>query len=316
MRVGVQFPTWALDHTIGRRNVELWAEQVDRAGFFSLWVADHLFFPQHAGQVVSKHERTAVLPSEQYHVVEMLESWSTLAFAAGRTTRVKLGTLVTGVMLRHPAVLVKLVNTLDALSDGRAYMGVGVGWEEEEHQRLGIAFPPLAERFERLEELLQIAMRMWIGEDKPYGGRYYQLSSTASQSLCVQRPHPPVLIGGGGEQKTLRLVAQYADACNIGSGYGLDGLRRKLAVLQEHCRSVKRPYEAIEKTTAGIFQVTRDGRQGTLSPQAVIEQFAELAALGFDQVIMLMWDSFDQEVFDILATQVIPVVEKIPVLGR
>ncbi len=316
MRVGIQFPTWALDHKIGGKDVGQWAEQAEQAGFFSLWVADHLFFPQHAEQVASKQTSTAVLPDEQRQLVEMLESWSTLAFAAGRTTRIKLGTLVTGVTLRHPALLVKLVNTLDALSNGRAYLGIGAGWEKEEHQRLGIAFPPLAERFERLEELLEIALRMWIGEDKPYGGRYYQLSSTASQSLCVQRPHPPMLIGGGGEQKTLRLVAQYADACNIGSGYGLDGLRRKLAVLREHCRSVNRPYEEIEKTTAGIFQVTRDGRQGTLSPQAVVERFAELAALGFDQVIMLMWDSFDQEVFDILATQVIPVVEKLPVMGR
>jgi len=316
MRVGVQFPTWALDHKIGGKDVGQWAEQAEQAGFFSLWVADHLFFPQHAEQVASKQTSTAVLPDEQRQLVEMLESWSTLAFAAGRTKRIKLGTLVTGVTLRHPPLLVKLVNTLDALSNGRAYLGIGAGWEEEEHQRLGIAFPPLAERFARLEELLQIALRMWIGEDKPYVGRYYQLSSTASQSLCVQHPHPPILIGGGGERKTLRLVAQYADACNIGTKYGLDGLRHKLAVLREHCQSVNRPYGAIEKTTAGIFQVTRDGRQGTLSPQAVIERFAEFAALGFDQVIMLMWGSFDQEAFDILATQVIPVVEKLPVMGR
>src|SRR5437764_7172803 len=183
-----------------------------------MWVIDHFV-----------HIRN-VVPAEN----EMLESYSALAFAAGRTNRIKLGTMVTGVTYRHPGLLVKTVTTLDVLSHGRAYLGIGAAWNEEEHRGLGVPFPMVSERFERLEETLQIAHQMWSGDEKPYEGKHYQLARPLNSPQVVQRPHPPILIGGTGERKTLRLVAQYGDACNIFARMGDDVLKHKFAVLREH----------------------------------------------------------------------------------
>src|SRR5213080_1273976 len=252
MRIGLQVTsfTWpnkqgSLGETFG-----LIAQRAERAGLFSLWVMDHFF------------QISGVGPVEN----EMLESYSALAFAAGRTNRIKLGALVTGVTYRHPGILVKTVTTLDVLSGGRAYLGIGAAWNEEEHRGLGVPFPPLAERFERLEETLQIARQMWAGDERPYNGKHYQLARPLNSPQAVQRPRPPVLIGGGGERKTLRLVARYGDACNLFASFGAEGLGRKLAVLREHCQAVGRPYEEIEKTSLSVLPVTRHGRDGTLSP--------------------------------------------------
>src|SRR6202035_687662 len=171
-----------------------------------MWVMDHFFQIPNVG------------PAEN----EMLEGYTALAFAAGRTSRIKLGTMVTGVTYRHPGLLVKTVTTLDVLSSGRAYLGIGAAWNEQEHKGLGVPFPPLSERFERLEETLQIALQMWSGDEKPYAGKYYQLARPLNSPQSVQRPHPPILIGGSGERKTLLLVAKYADACNIFGRMGND----------------------------------------------------------------------------------------------
>ena len=302
MRLGLQVPnfTWPggqanLGDTFG-----LIAERAERAGLYSMWVMDHFFQIRGVG------------PSEN----EMLESWSALAFAAGHTNRIKLGTMVTGVTYRHPGILVKTATTLDVLSHGRAYLGIGAAWNEEEHRGLGVPFPPLAERFERLEETLQIALQMWSGDEKPYEGKYYQLARPLNSPQAVQKPHPPILIGGSGERKTLRLVAQYADACNLFARLGKDQLQHKLDTLRDHCQSVGRPYEQIEKTTLDSFHLTRDGRDGTTTPAQAIEQFAELAAMGIDQAIFNMPNVHDLEPFDLLATEIVPVVEKIPVAGR
>jgi F420-dependent oxidoreductase-like protein len=302
MHVGLQVPnfTWPngqdeLGDTFG-----LIAERAERAGFSSLWVMDHFF------------QIPTVGPAEN----EMLEGWSALAFAAGRTNRIKLGTLVTGVVYRYPGILVKTATTLDVLSHGRAYFGIGAAWNEEESRGLGVPFPPIAERFERLEETLQIALQMWSGVDKPYEGKYYQLARTLNSPQCVQKPHPPILIGGSGERKTLRLVAQYGDACNLFARLGKDTLQRKLEVLREHCERIGRPYEQIEKTTLDSLHLTRDGRNGSLTPAAAIEYFAELAALGIDQAIFSLRNVSDLEPFDLLATEIIPEVNKIPVAGR
>ena len=302
MRLGLQVPnfTWPggqanLGDTFG-----LIAERAERAGLYSMWVMDHFFQIRGVG------------PSEN----EMLEGWSALAFAAGRTNRIKLGTMVTGVTYRHPGILVKTATTLDVLSHGRAYLGIGAAWNEEEHRGLGVPFPPLAERFERLEETLQIALQMWSGDEKPYEGKHYQLARPLNSPQAVQKPHPPILIGGGGERKTLRLVAQYADACNLFARMGKDQLQHKLDTLRDHCQSVGRPYEQIEKTTLDSFQLTRDGRDGTTTPAQAIEQFAELAAMGIDQAIFSLRNVHDLEPFDLLATEIVPVVEKIPVAGR
>jgi F420-dependent oxidoreductase-like protein len=273
-------------------------ECAERAGLYSFWVMDHLF----------------QIPSEGPADHEMLESWSALAFAAGCTNRIRLGTLVTGITYRHPGILVKMATTLDVLSRGRVYFGLGAGWNEEEHQGLGISFPPTGERFERLEETLQIALQMWAGEDRTYEGKHYHLLGTLNSPQSVQRPHPPILIGGGGEHKTLRLVAQYADACNLSARRA--ELPHKLDVLRGHCQFLGRPYDQIEKTAVTRIHLTHDGRDGTLTPAAAIRYFAGLGAMGIDHAIFSMPNVTGQEVFDLLATEVIPEVEKLPVAGR
>lgn len=177
----------------------------------------------------------------------MLEGYTTLGYLAGRTERVQLGLLVTGVTYRHPGVLAKVVSSLDVLSRGRAWLGIGAAWYDREHEGLGIPFPPLAERFERLEETIRIAEQMWSDDDGPFEGEHYRLAET----ICLPRPvrgRVPLMIGGQGERKTLRMVAQYADACNLFTGEGVPGVARKLDVLRRHCYDLGRDYDAIRKT--------------------------------------------------------------------
>jgi F420-dependent oxidoreductase-like protein len=247
---------------------------------------------------------------------EMLEGWSALAFAAGRTNRIKLGTMVTGVTYRHPGILVKTATTLDVLSHGRAYLGIGAAWNEQEHRGLGVRFPPVKERFERLEETLKIALQMWSGNDEPFHGQHYHLERPLNSPQPVTKPHLPILIGGGGERKTLRLVAQYGDACNLFARPGHSELQHKLDVLREHCQAVRRPYEQIEKTTLDTLHITKDGRDGTLSPPAALDYFGRLAAIGIDQAIFSMPNVTDIEPFELLTTEIIPGVERMPVAGR
>src|SRR6266700_5472571 len=253
MRLGLQVPnfTWPNGQSqLGRTFGEI-AERADKAGLYSFWVMDHFF------QIGS------VGPAEN----EMLEGWSALAFAAGKTSRIKLGTMVTGVTYRYPGILVKTITTLDVLSGGRAYLGIGAAWNEAEHVGLGVPFPPLADRFERLDETLQIVHQMWKGDEQPYQGKQYQLARPLNSPSSVQKPHPPILIGGAGERKTLRLVAQYGDACNFSlTSLSLDEAQRKLSVLREHCQSIGRPYTDIEKTIIRKIHLTRDGRENSWTP--------------------------------------------------
>lgn len=177
----------------------------------------------------------------------ILEGYTTLGYLAGRTERVQLGLLVTGVTYRHPGVLAKVVSSLDVLSRGRAWLGLGAAWYEREHVGLGIPFPPLAERFERLEETIRIVEQMWSDDDGPFEGEHFRLAET----ICLPRPvrgRVPLMIGGQGERKTLRMVAQYADACNLFTGDGVPGVARKLDVLRRHCDDLDRDYDAIRKT--------------------------------------------------------------------
>ena len=302
MRVGLQVPnfTWPNGQSnLGDTFAHI-ARMAERSGFYSLWVMDHFFQIRTVG------------PSDH----EMLEGWSALAFAAGVTNRIKLGTMVTGVTYRHPGLLVKTATTLDVLSHGRAYFGIGAAWNEEEHNGLGVPFPPLKERFERLEETLQIARQMWSGDEQPYQGKHYQLARPMNNPHAVQQPHPPILIGGTGEQKTLRMVAQYGDACNLFARLGDDALKHKFDVLREHCQRLGRDYNDIEKTTLDTIHLTRDGANNTLTPAAAIDRFAHLAELGVDQAIFNMPNVSDPAVFDLLATEVIPQVSQIPTAGR
>jgi F420-dependent oxidoreductase-like protein len=304
MRLGLMISdfTWSEDQALMGDTFGLMVERAEQAGFYSLWVGDHFFQTPFGGS------------PEQ----EMLEGWTTLAFAAGRTNRIKLGTLVTGVTYRHPGVLVKMATTLDVLSYGRTYFGIGAAGYEEEHRGLGVPFPPTAERFERLEETLRIVHQMWSGDDRPFTGKHYSLARPLNSPGAVQQPHPPVLIGGVGERKTLRLVAQYADGCNF-IGYLVndkEARKRKLEVLRAHCQAIGRPYEQIERTLYYWVHITRDGREGSLTPEAAIDYFAGLADEGFDHVIVRLPNATDLEPFDLLAERVIPAVERISVAGR
>jgi F420-dependent oxidoreductase-like protein len=205
----------------------------------------------------------------------MLEGYTTLGFVAGQTSTIKLGTVVTGVTYRHPALLVKTATTLDVLSEGRAFLGIGAAWYEREHLALGVPFPPLKERFERLEEALQIAHQMWSDNDGPYEGTHYQLAETICRPRPIQQPHPPIVIGGSGERKTLRLVAQYADACNI-IAPDVATVAHKLEVLRQHCEDVGRDYDEIEITVQGY------AGSPVADPDAFLGFAEELGALGVD----------------------------------
>jgi F420-dependent oxidoreductase-like protein len=258
VRLGLHVPdfTWpGGPERLAGRLAEV-ARTAEAAGFDRLSVMDHVWQIGPVGPV--DHE--------------MLEGYTTLGFLAAHTTRVRLLTLVTGVVYRPPGLLAKIVTTLDVLSGGRAWLGLGAAWNEEESRGLGLPFPPTAERFERLEETLQICLQMWSGAEAPYQGRHYRLERTLNSPQPLSRPRPPILIGGSGERKTLRLVARYADACNLFAG---PDVARKLAVLREHCEREGRDYDEIEKTVSYRFDVG-DGGERAADTVADLGRLAEL----------------------------------------
>jgi len=296
MKIGLQIPnfTWPDGpEGIASKLAEI-ARTADDVGFASLWVMDHFF------QIGSRDRAMGLGPAED----EMLEGYSTLAYLAGLTKKVKLGTLVTGVIYRHPGILVKTVTTLDVLSGGRAYLGIGAAWNEREATGLGVPFPPVAERFRRLEEALQIAKQMWSDQNGPYHGEYYQLAETLNCPQSLSKPHPPILIGGSGEKKTLRLVAQYADACNLFAMRGTDTVRAKLDVLKRHCDTVGRDYAKIEKTTLGTVHLG----PGQLSAADVIAQCRALAEIGIQHAIFNMPNVHEIKPLEIFEREIIPAV--------
>ncbi len=289
MRIGLQI--WSFNwpgspENIGSKLGEL-ASAADAAGFYSLWVMDHFFQMDRAADA---HE-------------PMMEGYTTQAFMAARTKNIKHGLMVTGGFYRHPGILIKTVNTLDVLSGGRAYFGIGAGWYEREALGLGVPFPPMKERFARLEEILQIALHMWKGDESPYNGKYYQLAEPISRPQVLSKPHPPILIGGGGEKKTLKLVAQYGDACNLfASPASLDVLAHKLDVLKQHCAEVGRNYNEIEKTTLGRGDMTT-----LTSAQEIVDYCGRLAALGINQAIFNL-TNYDVAQIERYGKEVIPAV--------
>ncbi len=296
MKIGLQIPnfTWpGSPGNLGSKLAEI-ARTADDAGFASVWVMDHFF------QIGGRDRSSMLGPAEDL----MLEGYSTLSYLAGVTKKVRLGTLVTGVVYRYPGILVKTVTTLDVLSGGRAYLGIGAAWNEREATGLGVPFPPVAERLRRLEEALQIARQMWSDNNGPYHGRYYQLAETLCSPQPLSQPHPPILIGGGGEQKTLRLVAQYADASNLFARMGHEALRAKLDVLKQHCDKVGRDYTTIEKTTLDTVHLA----PGQASAADVIEQCRTLAKLGIQQAIFNMPNVQDITPLEIFGREIIPAV--------
>ncbi|RFA15585.1 LLM class F420-dependent oxidoreductase [Subtercola boreus] len=206
----------------------------------------------------------------------MLEGYTSLGFLAGKTKTMRLGLLVTGVTYRHPGLLAKIVTTLDVLSEGRAMLGIGAAWYEREHLGLGVPYPDISERFERLEETLQICQQMWSDNTGPYDGTHYQLAETICVPQPLQKPGPPIMIGGSGEKKTLRLVAQYGNACNI-FDIGVEGVAHKLDVLRGHCDALGTDYDAIEKTLI-------TGADALDAPDTFLATMEQYAAIGIELV--------------------------------
>src|SRR6201995_528378 len=260
MKVGLQIPDFSTPRgpeALGRELATV-ARTADDAGFEYIAVMDHFF------------QIGAVGPAEK----EMLEGYTTLGYLAACTSRAALLTVVTGAIYREPGILAKIVTTLDVLSNGRAWLGIGAGWNEEESRGLGIPFPPVAERFEQLEEALQICLQMWAGDESPYQGKQFHLERPLNSPQALTKPHPPIMIGGGGEKKTLRMVAKYAQACNL---FGGPELGHKIDVLREHCEREGRDYDEIEKTAYYRFDVGEKGERtaetidelGRLSEQGI-----------------------------------------------
>jgi F420-dependent oxidoreductase-like protein len=289
MRIGLHIPdfTWeggppALAGRLGDV-----ARRAEAAGVDRISVMDHVWQIGHLG------------PPEH----EMLEAYTTLGWLAASTERVRLLTVVTAVVYREPGLLAKAVTTLDVLSRGRAMLGIGAAWNEQEAQGLGLFFPPLAERYERLEEALRICRQMWSDDDGPFEGKHYHLGRTLNSPQSLSRPHPPILIGGAGERKTLRLVARYADACNI---FDSPELGHKLDVLREHCAAEGRDYAEIEKTAQVRFDLGENGER----VQQTIEHLQELSELGIQVAHGGLARVGTLRPLDLMAERVIPAIEK------
>jgi F420-dependent oxidoreductase-like protein len=257
------------------------ARVAEEAGISSFTVMDHYFQMEHAGSAGEP----------------MLEAYTTLGHVAAMTERMALGVLVSGVMYRHPGLLAKIVTTLDVLSEGRARLGIGASWYEREQLGLGVPVVPVAERFERLEETLQICLQMWSDDNGPFNGRHYQLAETLCVPPPISRPHPPILVGGGGERRTLLLVARYADACNV-FGSSPQDVGHKLDVLRSHCADEGRDYDRIDKTVLAVRPVLAD-------VDGFLAAAAEYAALGVTE-LEVMPDRHPVEFTEQLAEKVLP----------
>jgi len=285
MQIGLQIPLFTTPGGPGTLGKDLAtvARTADEVGFEYLAVMDHFF------------QIGVVGPPE----LEMLEAYTTLGFLAAHTSRVQLLTVMTGVIYRHPGILAKTITTLDVLSGGRAWLGIGAAWNEEESRGLGIPFPPVAERFERLEETLQICQQMWRGDESPYRGKHYQLDRPLNSPQALRRP--PIMVGGGGERKTLRMVAQYADACNL---FATPDVEHKLEVLRGHCERLGRPYEEILKTVYYPFNVGADGER----VEQTIADLRRLHDLGFQAAIGSVTDVWQVEPLRVIGREIIPAV--------
>jgi F420-dependent oxidoreductase-like protein len=263
MQFGLQHPNFNFDYD-GRDasqiidSLKKLATKAENLSFDSFWVMDHF----HQISMVGKQDEP------------MLEGWTTLSVLAGITSKIKLGTLVTGAIYRHPSVLAKMAATLDVLSKGRLFMGIGAAWNQEESLAYGIPFPPNKERLLRLEEAIQIIRKMWTEEPAAnFNGKYYQIRNAYCNPKPLQKPSPPIMVGGTGERQTLKIVAKYADACNLFGS--LETVKRKLSVLREHCKSVGRDYDSILKTKLGFVIIDKDRAMGEKRVQQISKVMPE-----------------------------------------
>jgi len=290
MKLGLQIPsfTWPGGAEQIPSTLVRIGQAAEEAGFTSLWVMDHFFQIEMIGKADEP----------------MLEGYSVLNCLASATRRIRLGTLVTGVIYRYPGILIKTVTTLDVLSGGRAYFGVGAGWYEHEAKALGVPFPPLKERFDRLEETVQIALQMWSGKIQSYDGKHYHLAQTLNVPQPLTKPHPPIMIGGAGEKRTLPLVAKYADACNLYAFDNTDALRAKLEVLHHNCDAIGRPFEEIERTAIGAL----DLRPGHVSARDAIEYCRRISDAGIQHFIVSLPGDYDLTPIELMRKEIIPAV--------
>jgi F420-dependent oxidoreductase-like protein len=294
MKFGLQIPSFSFPGGTDAiaPTLERIVRTADTVGFDSIWVMDHLFQIRSVGRAEEP----------------MLEGWTALGFIAAHTTRARIGLMVGGIHYRHPGIWVKAATTLDVLSGGRAWLGLGAAWNEEESRGLGFDFPPLGTRFELLEDTLRIAHDMFeapLGTQRPLQGTHYQPTRLLNSPQSISRPRVPIMIGGGGEQKTLRLVAQYADAANVFGGP--ERIHHKWQVLREHCARVGRPYEEIERSTLqGAFRISRDGAGGAVTPDNLVNHYGELADAGAQHILFSLRDAHETEQLELLGSDVFP----------
>lgn len=288
MKFGLQVSSFTYPGGAGELagHLERIVRTADEVGFDSIWVMDHLFQIRSVGR-----------PEEP-----MLEGWTALGFIAAHTKRARIGLMVGGIHYRHPGIWVKAATTLDVLSGGRAWLGLGAAWNQEESAGLGFEFPPLGVRFEMLEETLRIAHEMFdseLGSQRALDGRHYRPTRLLNSPQSISRPRVPIMIGGGGERKTLRLVAQYADAANVFGGP--EKIHHKWQVLRAHCEAVGRPYDEIERSTLqGSLRISRDGTGGTETPAQIIDRYGELADAGAQHILFSVRDVWQTDKLELL----------------
>lgn len=291
MHIGLQIPSFKYPGGAGaiRPTLKDIVTTADQAGFYSLWVMDHYY-------------QIKGLFGEAY-TDPMLEAYTTLGYMAALTEKAYLGALVTGVIYRHPSVLMKMVSTLDILSGGRAYFGIGAAWYEEEAKGYGIPYPSTSERFEQLEDSLRLAKALWSADETAFEGKHVSAPAITNNPRPISKPYPRIMIGGTGPNKTLRMVAQYADACNIGDWVGSDNMQKALDTLKGHCEALGRDYASVEKTALGTVHLS-----GKDTVDGVISRIQALAKMGFSHAIFNMPDAYTLTPLTTFATEIIPAV--------
>jgi F420-dependent oxidoreductase-like protein len=294
MNIGLQIPSFKYPGGTAaiRPKLKEIVTTAEESGFYSLWVMDHYY-------------QIKGLFGEAY-TDPMMEAYTALGYFAGLTEKAYLGVMVTGVIYRHPSVLMKMVNTLDILSGGRAYLGIGAAWYEEEAKGFGIPYPSTSERFELLEDNLQLAQALWDRDEASFEGKHFSAPAITNNPHPLSNPHPRILIGGMGPNKTLRMVAQYADACNIFEGAGTEKMQNALDTLKAHCERLGRDYDTVEKTSLGTVHLSGDDTvDGTL------QRITQLSEMGFSHAIFNMPDVYKITPLETFAKQIIPAVAEL-----
>ena len=294
MQIGLQIPSFKYPGGTAaiRPTLKEIVTTAEAGGFYSLWVMDHYY-------------QIKGLFGEAY-TDPMMEAYTTLGYMAGLTEKAYLGVLVAGVIYRHPSVLMKTINTLDILAGGRTYFGIGAAWYENEAKGFGIPYPSTSERFEQLEDNLKLAKALWASDETSFEGQHLSAPAITNNPRPLSSPHPRIMIGGTGPKKTLRMVAQYADACNIGAWAGDDKMRQALDTLKAHCENFGRDYDTVEKTTLGTAHLS-----GKDTVESLIKRIKQLSQMGFTHAIFNMPDAYKITPLETFAKEIIPEVAEL-----